>query len=33
MPEEWVGDAGATEGYLEWLRPLVGEIPPLERIL
>ena len=35
MPEEWVGEPGqgGTEDYLEWLRPLVGEISPIERVL
>jgi 6-phosphofructokinase 1 len=35
MPKEWVGEpgTGGTADYLEWLSPLVGEIPPVERIL
>lgn len=34
LPSEWVDEsgAGATEDYLEWVRPLVGEIPPFERV-
>ena len=35
MPVEWVAETGGggTEAYLEWLRPLAGDIPPIERIL
>ena len=35
MPAEWAGDpgTGANEDYLEWLRPIVGEIPAIERIV
>jgi 6-phosphofructokinase 1 len=35
MPAQWLAEpgAGGNEDYLEWLRPLVGEIPPIERIL
>ena len=35
MPRELVGEPGegGTADYLEWLRPLVGEILPVERIL
>jgi len=34
LPEEWIGEPGegGTEDYLEWLRPLAGEIPPIGRI-
>jgi 6-phosphofructokinase 1 len=35
MPAQFVGapGEGGTADYLEWLRPLVGEIPAVERIL
>ncbi|MEZ5362204.1 MAG: 6-phosphofructokinase [Bryobacterales bacterium] len=35
MPTEWAGEPGqgGTEDYLEWLRPLVGEVPAIERIV
>jgi 6-phosphofructokinase 1 len=35
MPAAFLGEPGAGGGadYMEWLRPLAGEIPPIERIL
>lgn len=35
LPAEWLGEpgAGGTEDYLEWVRPLAGDIPRVERVL
>jgi 6-phosphofructokinase 1 len=34
MPDEWINEKGdgVTEAFLEWLRPLVGEMPVVGRV-